>query len=132
MAISLFNKPLYKKLLIAATSVLVVAGAAGGTILILKQYAPVKTTNTDSSEVTQSTTASLKKAEELFAKGDYVAAKSQYQNLLDTYKSQDNESAAKDIEMQIKVIDATAQAEKAPQNTDRTRVVAGSAAKEEE
>lgn len=125
MTASLFTKSRYRNALIIVASILVVGSGAGGTILLLKHYAPIKTTNTNS-ETIQDDSSSLKKAEDLFAKGDYIGAKTQYQSVLETYKSQDNQAGVKDIEMQLKVIDATTQAEKAPQNTDKNRVIVGS------
>lgn len=125
MTTSLSKKSRYQTILLIAGSLLIVAGAAFGTIFLLKQYGPDKVANT-ADETTTSGTSSLKKAEALFSKGDYAGAKTQYQSILQDYKAQKNETAAADIEMQLKVIDATAQAEKAPQNTDRNRVIVGS------
>lgn len=128
MAVPLFTKTRYRTVLLIAASVVVIAGAAIGTVLLLKHYGPFKQANT--SETASDTRSPLQKAEDLYEKGDYAGAKTQYQSILNDYKSQKNEAAAKDIEMQIKVIDATASAPKAPQNTDRTRVTAGTAPKE--
>jgi hypothetical protein len=125
MTTSLSKKSRYQTILLIAGSLLIVAGAAFGTIFLLKQYGPDKVSNT-TEETTANGTSSLKKAEALFSKGDYAGAKTQYQSILQDYKAQKNETAAADIEMQLKVIDATAQAEKAPQNTDRNRVIVGS------
>lgn len=125
MAASLFTKPRYRNVLIIIVSILVVAGGAGGTLLLLRQFAPVRTIDT-TSENAQTDSTPIKKAEDLFAKGDYAGAKTQYQAALETYKSQDNQAKVADIEMQLKVIDATAKSEKLPQNTDRSRVTVGS------
>ena len=125
MAVPTLTKNRYRILLLITGAILIVAGAATGTILLLKQFGPARVSES-TSETATDTTSPLKKAEELFAKGDYAGAKVQYQSILDTYRTQKNEAGAKDIEMQLKVIDATASAETAPQNTDRTRVSAGS------
>lgn len=126
MTASLLKKSRYRTILIVVSSILIVVGAAGGTILLLKRYAPVKMSDDIASKPITSDISPLKKAEALFAKGDYEGAKTQYQSILESYKSQNNEAGMKDIEMQIKIIDATAQTKQAPQNTDRTRVTAGS------
>lgn len=129
MTVLPFTKSRYRNVLIIVASILVVGSGAGGTILLLKHYDPIKTTDT-TSETIQDDSLSLKKAEDLFAKGDYAGAKTQYQSVLDTYKSQKNEAGVKDIEMQLKVLDATAQAPPAPQNTDKGRITVGSAPKQ--
>ena len=126
MAVSSLTKSRYRTILIVVASILIITSAAGGTILLLKQYAPVKTEDMASSESVKNEVSPVKKAEDLFAKGDYAGAKTQYQSVLETYKAQHNEAGAKDIEMQLRIIDATAKAPQAPQNTDRNRVVVGS------
>jgi hypothetical protein len=125
MAVSPFTKSRYRTIFIILAAILVIASGAGGTILLLRQFAPARMTDTVS-ETTQPDSSSLKKAEDLFAKGDYAGAKTQYQGVLETYKSQKNEAGVKDIEMQLKVLDATANAEQAPQNTDKGRITVGS------
>lgn len=125
MAVSPFTKSRYRTIFIILAAILVVGSGAGGTILLLRQFAPVRTTDT-TNEATQLDSTSLKKAEDLFAKGDYAGAKTQYQGVLETYKSQKNEAGVKDVEMQLKVLDATAKTEKAPQNTDKSRITVGS------
>lgn len=127
MAASLFTKPRYRKVLIIVASILAIAGGAGGTILLLRQFAPDRMTNT-AKTATPDERPSLKKAEDLFAKGDYTGAKTQYQGVLETYKSKNDQASVKDIEIQLQIVDATAKAEKAPQNTDKGKVSVGSKA----
>lgn len=124
MAAPVFTKSRYRTILLIIASVLVVGGAAAGTIVLLKQFGPARITDSVS-EPTADTSLPLEKAEDLFAKGDYAGAKTQYQSVLDTYKSQNNDAGVKDVEMQLKIIDATASAQQAPQNTDRNRIQAG-------
>lgn len=126
MAAPLFTTSRYRNILIIAASILIVVGAGGGTILLLKHYAPVKMSDGTTTETKTIDVASLKKAEDLYAKGDYSSAKAEYQDILETYKAQNNEAGVKDIEMQLKVLDAAAKAPAAPQNTDKGRVTAGS------
>lgn len=110
--------------LIIAASILVIAGIAGGTVLLLKHFTPVKITNAPNNTA-QTDDAPIKKAEELFAKGDYTGAKAQYQSILDTYKNQKNEAGVKDIEVQLQIVEAATKAPQEPQNTDRNRVIMG-------
>lgn len=127
MTASLSTKSRFRTVLIVVASTLIVVGAASGTILLLKRYAPAKTSDDIAIQTpTSADMTPLKKAENLFAKGDYTGAKTQYQSILETYKSQNNETGIKDVEMQLQIIDATANAKQAPQNTDRNRVTAGS------
>lgn len=111
-------------MLIIAASALIITGAGGGTFLLLKQFAPFKTT--DPAATSEDITSSLKKAQDLFAKGDFAGAKAEYQSILDTYKAQNNESGVADMEMQLRVVEATAKAPQAPRNTDKGKVTVGS------
>lgn len=124
MTTSLSTRSRFKTVLIITGSILVIAGIAAGTILALKHFTPIKMTQ-DSSE-TKTDLSPIEKADALFAKGDYTGAKSAYQNILQTYQAQNNEAGAKDIELQLQIIDATAKSQKDPQNTDEGRVVIGS------
>lgn len=128
MAVSLFTNPRYRNILLVAVSILVVAGAAGGAILLLRHFAPVK--EPAISQPAADDRSALMKAQDLFAKGDYAGAKTQYQSVLETYRAQKNEVAAKDVEMMIKAVDATAKAPAVPQNTNKNRVTVGSAPKQ--
>jgi hypothetical protein len=124
MAASTSKKSRFRTILLITGSLLIVAGAAAGTIFLLKQYGPDKANSGD--ETSSDNLSPLKKAEDLFAKGDYDGARTQYQSILEDYKAQKNEAGAADIEMQLRVIDATAAAPKEPQNTNRGKVTVGS------
>lgn len=127
MTTSLQTHPRLKTALVIAGSILVIAGIAGGTILLLKHFTPVKMSGpVENTAPTATDSSPQKKAEELFAKGDFAAAKTEYERALETYKSQKNEAAAKDIEMQLQVLEATSKAQQEPQNTNKTRIVMGS------
>lgn len=114
-----------RNILIITISILVVAGIAAGTALMLSRFAPVKMSDkSDSSQ--QSSKTAKQKADELFQSGDYAAAKTQYEIALKEYQASNNAAAAEDVKMQLQIVQATAtKAEKTPQNTDRNRVVMG-------
>lgn len=111
--------------LIIAGSLIAVAGMALATIYLMKQFTPVKMSES-TSQTPVATKTPQQKADELFAKGDYEGAKTQYEIALKEYESSNNATAAQDVKMQLQIVEATAKAEPLPQNTDRNRVVMGS------
>jgi hypothetical protein len=127
MTTSPLTHPRFKTALIIAGSVLVMAGIAGTTILLLKHFTPVKMTET-TNNTAQSTldNSPQQKAEALFAKGDFAGAKTEYERALDKYKAEKNDAAAKDVEMQLQILESTSKAQQEPQNTNKTRIVMGS------
>lgn len=125
MKLSPFSNPRLRNILIVAGSLLIVAGIAAGTAFMMKQFTPVKIGG-ESASNRQSSQTPQQKAEELLKKGDYAGAKAQYELALKEYKSSNNATAANDVEIQLQIIEATTtKAEKAPQNTDRNRVIMG-------
>lgn len=118
--------PRFKTALIIAGSILVIAGIAGATLLLLKHFTPVKMTETTNNTAkSDSDISPQKKAEELFAKGDFAGAKTEYEHALEGYRSQKNETAAKDVEMQLQILEATSKAPQEPENKDQQRIVVG-------
>lgn len=112
-----------RTILIIAASLLVIGGIAAGTILTLRHFTPVKMT--ENSPESPSVRSPLEKANELFAKGDYTGAKSAYENIRQTYQTQNNEAGVKDMEAQLQILEATAKSPKDPVNTDKGRVIMG-------
>jgi hypothetical protein len=121
----LFSKSRNRTVLIVIASILIVGVSAAGAIVLLKNFGPHKQASTSAESTEKTSVSPLKKAENLFAEGDYAGAKAQYQTILETYKAENNQAGVADIEMQLKVIDATAQAQQTPQNTDKNRVTVG-------
>jgi outer membrane protein assembly factor BamD (BamD/ComL family) len=121
------SNPRRQKILIIAISILVVAGIAAGTALMLSRFTPVKIGDESNSSQQEPSKTAKQRADELFQKGDYAAAKTQYEIALKEYQASNNTVAAEDVKMQLQIVQATStKAEKAPQNTDRNRVVMGS------
>lgn len=121
----LFTKPRYRIIFIVIASILIVGASAAGAITLLKHFAPSRQASQTTETTKTAAVSPTKKAEELFAKGDYSGAKTEYQNALETYKSANNQAGIADVQMQLQIIDATTKAAPAPQNTDKTRVIAG-------
>jgi hypothetical protein len=121
----LFTKPRYRTIFIVIASILIVGVSAAGAIVLLKNFAPNRQASHSADTAEKTAVSPTKKAEELFAKGDYSGAKVQYQNALETYKAENNQAGIADVQMQLQIIDTTSKAAPAPQNTDKGRVIAG-------
>jgi flagellar basal body-associated protein FliL len=124
-----FTKSRYRTLLIIIASIIIVIASAAGAITLLKHFAPEKLTGRSVETTEQPAVSPLKKAEDLFAKGHYSGAKAQYQTVLETYKSENNQAGIADVKMQLQIIEKAAAATPAPQNTDKGKVSAGPAQK---
>lgn len=121
------TNPRLRNTLITIGSILIVAGIAAGTAFMMKQFTPVKIDEKSAANQQEVAKTPQQKADELFEKGEYTAAKTQYEIALKEYESRNNAAAAGDVKMQLQIIEATtAKSEQAPQNTDRSKIKVGS------
>lgn len=118
----------FKLPLIIIGSLVAIAGIGLVTIHFMKQFTPVKIT--ESTTQVQAEKTPQQRADELLAKGDFEGAKAQYEIALKEYESSKNAAGVQDVKMQLQIVEATAKAEPLPQNTDRNRVVMGSQAQQ--
>jgi hypothetical protein len=127
MKTSPMSNPRTRKILIITSSILVVALIAAGTALMLSRFTPVKVDDKSAAGQQESDKTARQRADDLFQKGDYAAAKTQYEIALKEYQASNDTVAAEDVKMQLQIVQATTEkSEKAPQNTDRNRVIMGS------
>lgn len=120
-----------RNIIIALTSVLLVAIMAAGTYFALNQVAKLGTTKESAKESTDNSPDAIrKKAQDLMIKNDLPAAKEAYTTALAGYEAEKDQAAVADIKMQLQMIDTAMSAPKEPQNTDRGRVTIGNSAKQ--
>jgi flagellar basal body-associated protein FliL len=89
-------------------AVVLIAGMGVGTFFTLKNIAPVqKGTGDANSQALGTADSAREKANELFAKGEFDAAKASYETALSAYTAEKNEAAANDVKQQLQVIELT-------------------------